>query len=605
MSLRDKLRDLPTDSGVYIYMDGDGKVLYVGKAKNLRNRVRQYFFVSSNKTEKVMAMLTHIADMRYIITKSETDALALENTLIKKYSPPYNIMLKDDKQYPFVRLDLRRTFPRPEITRKVVDDGAKYFGPVMGSTKQLLAMLGDIFPTAACRLDFKKLPKNFRACLNYHIGRCSAPCIGKVDKETYDGYVKGIIEFLNGNTRQAEQRLTELMNQASQAGNFEKAIVYRDRLRLIERIKETKLVTLGKPVNLDVFAIAHNGRTAVVNQTMVRQGKVLLVENYPVTDAGLDERQTLSSFLTMYFSATNSVGSQVLLNCCPDDLAALEQLLYERYGKKIRVFMPVRGVKKQLTEMAYSNAAEQLEKSQAKSDRHEAKTSGAVRDLKNLLGLSSLPRRMECYDISNISGTDKVASMVVFTDGEKDASQYRRFKIKTVEGANDFASMEEVLNRRLSRLKEGDEGFGKRPDLIVAGRRAAVCAAVGHPAEAAPPGERPAGRCRRHRAGTGRAAAAIPCPRRSRSCGPAALVRPADAVARAGGGLAGRCAGAGCARGRRLPEIKALCGAGLQNARRLLRRGVRAHAVHTGLCAPARLPAGQPSRPGAAGCAAA
>ncbi len=467
MSLRDKLRDLPTDSGVYIYMDGDGKVLYVGKAKNLRNRVRQYFFVSSNKTEKVLAMLTHIADMRYIITKSETDALALENTLIKKYSPPYNIMLKDDKQYPFVRLDLRRAFPRPEITRKVVDDGAKYFGPVMGSTKQLLAMLGDIFPTAACRLDFKKLPKNFRACLNYHIGRCSAPCIGKVDKETYDGYVKGIIEFLNGNTRQAEQRLTELMNQASQAGNFEKAIVYRDRLRLIERIKETKLVTLGKPVNLDVFAIAHNGRTAVVNQTMVRQGKVLLVENYPVTDAGLDERQTLSSFLTMYFSATNSVGSQVLLNCCPDDLAALEQLLYERYGKKIRVFMPVRGVKKQLTEMAYSNAAEQLEKSQAKSDRHEAKTSGAVRDLKNLLGLSSLPRRMECYDISNISGTDKVASMVVFTDGEKDASQYRRFKIKTVEGANDFASMEEVLNRRLSRLKEGDEGFGKRPDLIV------------------------------------------------------------------------------------------------------------------------------------------
>ena len=467
MSLRDKLRDLPTDSGVYIYMDGDGKVLYVGKAKNLRNRVRQYFFVSSNKTEKVLAMLTHIADMRYIITKSETDALALENTLIKKYSPPYNIMLKDDKQYPFVRLDLRRAFPRPEITRKVVDDGAKYFGPVMGSTKQLLAMLGDIFPTAACRLDFKKLPKNFRACLNYHIGRCSAPCIGKVDKETYDGYVKGIIEFLNGNTRQAEQRLTELMNQASQAGNFEKAIVYRDRLRLIERIKETKLVTLGKPVNLDVFAIAHNGRTAVVNQTMVRQGKVLLVENYPVTDAGLDERQTLSSFLTMYFSATNSVGSQVLLNCCTDDLAALEQLLYERYGKKIRVFMPVRGVKKQLTEMAYSNAAEQLEKSQAKSDRHEAKTSGAVRDLKKLLGLSSLPRRMECYDISNISGTDKVASMVVFTDGEKDASQYRRFKIKTVEGANDFASMEEVLNRRLSRLKEGDEGFGKRPDLIV------------------------------------------------------------------------------------------------------------------------------------------
>lgn len=343
MSLRDKLRDLPTDSGVYIYMDGDGKVLYVGKAKNLRNRVRQYFFVSSNKTEKVLAMLTHIADMRYIITKSETDALALENTLIKKYSPPYNIMLKDDKQYPFVRLDLRRTFPRPEITRKVVDDGAKYFGPVMGSTKQLLAMLGDIFPTAACRLDFKKLPKNFRACLNYHIGRCSAPCIGKVDKETYDGYVKGIIEFLNGNTRQAEQRLTELMNQASQAGNFEKAIVYRDRLRLIERIKETKLVTLGKPVNLDVFAIAHNGRTAVVNQTMVRQGKVLLVENYPVTDAGLDERQTLSSFLTMYFSATNSVGSQVLLNCCPDDLAALEQLLYERYGKKSEFLCPCAG----------------------------------------------------------------------------------------------------------------------------------------------------------------------------------------------------------------------------------------------------------------------
>lgn len=467
MSLQDKLRDLPTDSGVYIYFDGDGKVLYVGKAKNLRNRVRQYFFVSSNKTEKVMAMLSHIVDMRYIITKSETDALALENTLIKKYSPPYNIMLKDDKQYPFVRLDLRRAFPRPEITRKVKNDGARYFGPIMGSTKQLLAMLGDIYPTAACRLDFEKVPKNFRACLNYHIGRCSAPCIGKVDKETYDGYVKGIVEFLSGNTRQAELRLKELMEQASQAGNYEKAIVFRDRLKLIERIKETKLVTLGKPVDLDVFAIAHNGRTAVVNQTMVRQGKVLLVENYPVTDAGLDERQTLSSFLTMYFSATNSVGSQVLLNCNPDDVQALEQLLYERYGKKIRVFMPVRGVKRQLADMAYANAAEQLEKSQIKSDRLKARTTGAVNDLKNLLGLAALPRRMECYDISNISGTDKVASMVVFTDGEKDASQYRRFKIKTVEGANDFASMEEVLTRRLTRLKEGDESFGLKPDLIV------------------------------------------------------------------------------------------------------------------------------------------
>lgn len=467
MSLQDKLRDLPTDSGVYIYFDGDGKVLYVGKAKNLRNRVRQYFFVSSNKTEKVMAMLSHIVDMRYIITKSETDALALENTLIKKYSPPYNIMLKDDKQYPFVRLDLRRAFPRPEITRKVKNDGARYFGPIMGSTKQLLAMLGDIYPTAACRLDFEKVPKNFRACLNYHIGRCSAPCIGKVDKETYDGYVKGIVEFLSGNTRQAELRLKELMEQASQSGNYEKAIVFRDRLKLIERIKETKLVTLGKPVDLDVFAIAHNGRTAVVNQTMVRQGKVLLVENYPVTDAGLDERQTLSSFLTMYFSATNSVGSQVLLNCNPDDLQALEQLLYERYGKKIRVFMPVRGVKRQLADMAYANAAEHLEKSQIKSDRLKARTTGAVNDLKNLLGLAALPRRMECYDISNISGTDKVASMVVFTDGEKDASQYRRFKIKTVEGANDFASMEEVLTRRLTRLKEGDESFGLKPDLIV------------------------------------------------------------------------------------------------------------------------------------------
>lgn len=467
MSLQDKLRDLPTDSGVYIYLDKDGKVLYVGKAKNLRNRVRQYFFVSSNKTEKVMAMLSHVADMRYIITKSETDALALENTLIKKYSPPYNIMLKDDKQYPFVRLDLRRAFPRPEITRKVKDDGARYFGPIMGSTKQLLAMLGDIYPTATCRMDFEKVPKNFRACLNYHIGRCSAPCIGKVDKETYDGYVKGIVEFLSGNTRQAELRLKELMEQASQSGSYEKAIVFRDRLRLIERIKETKLVTLGRPVNLDVFAIAHNGRTAVVNQTMVRQGKVLLVENYPVTDAGLDERQTLSSFLTMYFSATNSVGSQVLLNCNPDDLQALEQLLYERYGKKIRVFMPVRGLKRQLADMAYANAAEQLEKSQIKSDRLKARTTGAVNDLKNLLGLSALPRRMECYDISNISGTDKVASMVVFTDGQKDASQYRRFRIKTVEGANDFASMEEALTRRLTRLKEGDESFGLKPDLIV------------------------------------------------------------------------------------------------------------------------------------------
>lgn len=467
VSLQTKLKNLPNEPGVYIMYDADGNILYVGKAKILKNRVRQYFHASTNKTEKVLAMLSHVADFRYIITASEADALSLENTLIKKHTPPYNILLKDDKQYPYVKVDLHSDFPKFVSTRKLSKDRCKYFGPLtQGGSKAFLDILSTVFPTITCNYNFKKLPKNFRPCLNYHIGKCCAPCVGKISKQDYRKIVDGAVRFLEGDDDAVKQVLREKMMQASDKMQYEQALTYKRYLQLIEKLNSQQIVVLPKFVNYDMFAVASNGKNCVVNHTMIRGGKVVFSNNIAVSDAGLDEAQTLSSFLAEYCDMVQ-LSKEWYTNLPLPDAEELQQLVERKTSQRVKILCPKRQEKKKLVDMSYRNAVEYLTKSQTAIDKKFNTTQGAVLQLKQLLNLKQMPTRVECYDISNVQGVDKVASMVVFTNGQKDASQYRRFKIKTVEGANDFASMKEVLVRRFERMKTDDGVFGKTPDLIV------------------------------------------------------------------------------------------------------------------------------------------
>ena len=467
VSLQTKLKNLPNEPGVYIMYDADGNILYVGKAKILKNRVRQYFHASTNKTEKVLAMLSHVADFRYIITASEADALSLENTLIKKHTPPYNILLKDDKQYPYIKVDLHSDFPKFVSTRKLSKDRCKYFGPLtQGGSKAFLDILSTVFPTITCNYNFKKLPKNFRPCLNYHIGKCCAPCVGKISKQDYRKIVDGAVRFLEGDDDTVKQVLREKMMQASDKMQYEQAPTYKRYLQLIEKLNSQQIVVLPKFVNYDMFAVASNGKNCVVNHTMIRGGKVVFSNNIAVSDAGLDEAQTLSSFLAEYCDMVQ-LSKEWYTNLPLPDAEELQQLVERKTSQRVKILCPKRQEKKKLVDMAYRNAVEYLTKSQTAIDKKFNTTQGAVLQLKQLLNLKQMPTRVECYDISNVQGVDKVASMVVFTNGQKDASQYRRFKIKTVEGANDFASMKEVLVRRFERMKADDGVFGKTPDLIV------------------------------------------------------------------------------------------------------------------------------------------
>ena len=467
VSLQTKLKNLPNEPGVYIMYDADGNILYVGKAKILKNRVRQYFHASTNKTEKVLAMLSHVADFRYIITASEADALSLENTLIKKHTPPYNILLKDDKQYPYIKVDLHSDFPKFVSTRKLSKDRCKYFGPLtQGGSKAFLDILSTVFPTITCNYNFKKLPKNFRPCLNYHIGKCCAPCVGKISKQDYRKIVDGAVRFLEGDDDTVKQVLREKMMQASDKMQYEQALTYKRYLQLIEKLNSQQIVVLPKFVNYDMFAVASNGKNCVVNHTMIRGGKVVFSNNIAVSDAGLDEAQTLSSFLAEYCDMVQ-LSKEWYTNLPLPDAEELQQLVERKTSQRVKILCPKRQEKKKLVDMSYRNAVEYLTKSQTAIDKKFNTTQGAVLQLKQLLNLKQMPTRVECYDISNVQGVDKVASMVVFTNGQKDASQYRRFKIKTVEGANDFASMKEVLVRRFERMKSDDGVFGKTPDLIV------------------------------------------------------------------------------------------------------------------------------------------
>ena len=464
MAISDKLKMLPVNPGVYIMRDVNGTVIYVGKAKNLKNRVKQYFY-NTEKTFKVQAMVNNIADFEYVITNSEIDAFSLENNLIKKYKPKYNILLKDDKTYPYLKINLKEDYPYFVITRKVKKDGARYFGPFMGgvSVNDVLEIIKMAFPLRLCT---KKFGKKEKVCLNYHLNLCLAPCVGNIDKDTYMAYVNKAVDFLNGDDKSIESLLKEKMYLSAENEEFERAQNYKEKLEMLAKISLKRLTAISSAVNADVISVAENGIYAAANIMLVRGGRMLGSKSFAFNCAG-EEQELLSQFLTTYYKKGVELPDEIILSTTLNDACAVSDYLAMECGKKTVITVPKLGVKKQLSDMSAVNANDYLEKSVDRIKHKEDMTTAACEKLQKVLSLKRYPKRIECYDISHISGTDKVGSMVVFSDGEPDKANYRRFKIKTVEGSNDFACLQEVLERRLSKLGTLEEDRFARPDLIV------------------------------------------------------------------------------------------------------------------------------------------
>ncbi len=462
--IKEKLKLLPRKSGVYIMKDENGTVIYVGKAKVLKNRVSQYF-QNSPKPNKVQAMVDSIDDFEYFITISEMDALALESNLIKKYQPFYNILLKDGKQFPYIKINIKESFPKLEIVRKVKPDGAKYFGPYFNGIdiREIVKTINTAFKLRTCNQKISNTSMAKRECLNYSLGLCSAPCTKKITSEEYHRELTRVINFLNGNDDEIEDILKTKMENAANSENFENALVYRDRLKMVTKLKQRIVANLPKNVNKDIFAYHTNGLSGVITSMIVRGGKILGVMNYAYNDAELEEKETLFNFLIQYYQNV-LVPDDIILSHDIDD----KELLLNYLGKKANIITNPHGANKTLLDMAKDNAEDYLEKHIEKEQLKYNNTLGALKQLKEKLNLVNFPHRMECYDISNISGTNKTCSMVVFINGEPSKKDYRKFKIKTVKGSNDFASLQEALTRRLTRLKNQDgESFKEKPDLLI------------------------------------------------------------------------------------------------------------------------------------------
>ena len=464
--LESKIKLLPLEPGVYVMLDKSGTVIYVGKAKKLKNRVTQYFR-NGYKTEKVAAMVMNIADFYYIITPSEREALTLENNLIKKYKPKYNILLKDDKSYPYIRVDLKEIYPAFKIVRRLKADGAKYFGPFMLGigVNDVLDIIKCAFKVRPCLTPISDT-KVKKECLNYHLGLCLAPCAKKCTREEYMAEVKRAVDFLSGEDEGVEEILKRKMERAVENEEFETAVALRDNLKKLSVLKEKKVTAISRDLSADVIAVKSDGIFAAISVLFVRGGRVTGAKSYAVETAA-DETERLAQFIYQFYKDGASVPEEVILNefCGEDDL--IKDYLYTLKGKKVEVTYPKLGVKKSLADMCAKNAGEYLEKQIVLIRHKDDMTVRACERLKEILGLKKYPKRIECYDISHISGVDKVGSMVVFIDGAPAKSEYRRFKIKTVEGNNDFASLHEVLTRRLSKLNTSEEEKFPRPDLIV------------------------------------------------------------------------------------------------------------------------------------------
>ncbi len=464
--IEDKLKNLPENPGVYVMLDKGGEIIYVGKAKNLKNRVRQYFF-NSVKTEKVMAMVSNIADFYYIIVPSEIDALSLENNLIKKHKPRYNILLKDDKTYPYIKIDLKSVFPTFTVTRKIKKDGAKYFGPFMGGinvyeTLDLINLLYDLRPCDKVL----SAQKPIKPCLNYHIKKCTAPCAFYESETEYGERVKSAVAFMAGDTQQAEKTLKEKMADAANNEQFELALKYKQGLNSLDKIKLKRITSLNKFLSADIIAYRADGIYSVVNLLVVRGGRMLGSRNFSFESATLSAGEAVSEFILRYYKKGEEIPDEIITGEEIDGEELLAEYFKKEFSKSVHIICAKQGIRRQLADMAAVNAEEHLSVAVDRIKHKDDMTVKACETLKEKLNLSRYPKRMECYDISHVSGTDRVGSMVVFIDGEPAKAEYRRFKIKTFLGNDDFRSLQEVLSRRIERLYTDPEKFPK-PDLII------------------------------------------------------------------------------------------------------------------------------------------
>ncbi len=473
--VKEELAKLPKKPGVYIMHDADDSILYVGKAKNLYNRVRSYFKENIGRGPQIDKMVSLIARFEYIVTDSELEALVLENNLIKEYSPKYNTLLKDDKTYPYIKVTLGEDYPRILLVRKMKKDKARYFGPfTSGGVKETIDLINKLYLIRTCS---RKLPKDFgkeRPCLNYHINQCCAPCQGNISKEDYAHRIELAIDFLNGKHQPIVRELKEKMAAASESMNFEEAIKYRDLLENIKKISETQKMSDNVGEDRDIIALAIDGSETVVQVFFLRNGKLIGREHFymmQVEEPSADK--ILTSFVKQFYAGTPFIPREIMLQEPIEDIELVEQWLTDKKGARVHILVPLKGAKEKLVDLAAKNARLVLSQDRERIRREEGRTIGAVKEIEEILGISPL-NRMEAFDISNTSGFANVGSMVVYEKGKPKRSDYRKFRMKTVAGPDDYACMHEVLTRRfthgLDERREVDERFGsftRFPDLLL------------------------------------------------------------------------------------------------------------------------------------------
>ena len=459
-NIEEELKKLPNRPGVYVMRDKDDNIIYVGKAISLKNRVRQYFR-KTNKTERIKKMVSLIDHFEYIVVDNEAEALILECNLIKKNRPKFNVLLKDDKTYPYIKIDMKSDYPGVFITRRVVNDGSKYFGPYAnpGSAKEMIDFIKGKYKIRQCRT----LKERTRPCLNYHIGRCLAPCMGYISKEDYGEQIKEIIDLLDGKIDKIIKELKEDMKEASRKLDYEKAAMIRDKIVAIERVSEKQKVSNISENSIDVIGIAKSELQVCIEIFFVRGSKMIGREHYFYQDLkDMDDREILSGFIKQYYLENPNIPSKIMIREEIEDKEAIENWLSTELGKKVEIKSPKRGEKLRFVEMAENNAKVTLE-------NKEKDKSEILLELKEVLKMDKLPRKIETYDISNISGEYMVAGMCVMMDGVIKKNLSRRFRIKTVYGQDDPKCMEEVITRRLKHSTENPKGgFGELPDVIFA-----------------------------------------------------------------------------------------------------------------------------------------
>ncbi len=483
--VQEKLGTLPTKPGCYLYKDSVGTIIYVGKAINLRSRVRSYFQKSAGLTPKVRRLVSHICDLEYIVTSTELEALVLECTLIKKHRPHYNVRLRDDKQYPYLCLTTSEPYPRLLLVRRVRQDNNSYFGPYPNSRAVHAAMefVNRMFPLVSCGKSFTGANVQ-KPCLYHHLGQCLAPCAGLADKAEYNANVKEVALFLEGRQDQLVKKLHDQMLEASEGLEFERAARLRDRLQGVEEVLKRQKVISTELTDQDVIAVVEdesglNG--ACVQMFFIRGGKLIGQNHFMVEGTGEESHcEVVQEFVKQYYTTAAYIPQEILLPCDMDEINIVSSWLKQKKGRKVEITVPVRGDKKKLVEMAAENATHALEQMKAEMRAKLGSKERALNELAEALGLENAPVRIECFDISNTQGENQVASMVVCENGEMNKQEYRRFKIKREDALpNDFASMQEVLTRRFNEAKENNPKFNKLPNLlIVDGGKGQVSSAV-------------------------------------------------------------------------------------------------------------------------------